>query len=494
MNTNPLAIPELLYRIGSFVTQWVYSERRYKLEFEPKHIIACINVCRLWRDTLTPLLWAVFDDNNVCLVVAPHLNSEKRLLIPVEILQAHQRHLRYARIQFEWPTDIFQPTHLQELVTDSKLLAARHDLLRSNPYLNRLYLDFGTEATYDKIKDTLEATSQLKTVTFNCLRFANANGGTLSGFFDSNSQLEKLAIFHIHGLERFDLCQPLQNLTRMLLIGTWISNEGLLDIFRHSPNLETLETSTYDCPVMDLSRVLRGHCQKLVSLWCIGQNRLDPDDVLALVQAVSHLVRFKSPCTSLTAEIIQALLAHASSLETVKLRVHGYVEDIVTTMGSILAAANLKALLVRRAPWLYSMEDGIFIQNLFQSHWSCQELEAFKMQGFLRSFTALESSGEDSDDTAIQRTRSENRAFMDDLMGEGWAWKAIKSKDELGTAFTTEAKSLLGVVSEWMQHMPRLCQVQVEDFMFCHKDRLPSHRRRDPWYIDVKDHAQLPIE
>ncbi|KAF9384903.1 hypothetical protein CPC16_008207 [Podila verticillata] len=438
MNTNPLAIPELLYRIGSFVTQWVYSERRYKLEFEPKHIIACINVCRLWRDTLTPLLWAVFDDNNVCLVVAPHLNSEKRLLIPVETLQAHQRHLRYARIQFEWPTDIFQPTHLQELVTDSKLLSVRHDLLRSNPHLNLLYLDFRTEVTYDKIKDILEATSQLKTVSFNCLRFANANSGTLSGFFDSNSQLEKLAIFHIHGLERFDLYQPLQNLTR--------------------------------------------------------QNQLDPDDVLELIQATSRLVRFKSPCTSLTTEIIQALLVHANSLETVKLRVHGYVEDILTTMGSILAAANLKALLLRRAPWLYSTKDEIFIQNLFQSHWSCQELEAFKMQGFLRSFTDLESSGENSDNTAIQRTRFENRAFMDDLVGEGWAWKAIKSRGELGTAFTAEAKFLLGVVSEWMKRMPRLCQVQVEDLMFCHKDKLPSRRRRDPWYIDVKDHAQLPIE
>jgi hypothetical protein len=83
---------------------------------------------------------------------------------------------------------------------------------------------------------------------------------------------------------------------------------------------------------------------------------------------------------------------------------------------------------------------------------------------------------------------------MDDLVGEGWTWKAINTKDELGTAITAVGKSLLGVVSEWMQQMPRLCQVQVEDFMFCHKDKLPSHRRREPWYIDVKDHTQLPIE
>lgn len=197
-------------------------------------------------------------------------------------------------MRFEWPTDVFQPTHLQELVTDSKLLSARHDLLRSNPHLKLLYVDFGSKVTYDKIKDIFEAISQLWTVAFDCLRFANVNGGTLSEFFVSNSQLEKLAIFHIHGLERFDLCQPLQNLTRVLLMGSWISNEGLLDIFRHSPNLETLEMSTYDCPVIDLSRVLQEHCRKLVSLWCISQTRLVPANVLALVQAASNLVRFKS--------------------------------------------------------------------------------------------------------------------------------------------------------------------------------------------------------
>ena len=207
---------------------------------------------------------------------------------------------------------------------------------------------------------------------FDCLHFANANGGTLSEFFVSNSQLEKLAIFHIHGLERFDLCQPLQDLTRVLLMGSWISNEGLLDIFRHSLILETIEISTYDCPVIDLSRVLQEHCRKLVSLWCIDQTRLAPANVLALVQAASNLVRFKSPWKILTTKITEALLAQANSLDTVKLRVQGYVEDTLTIMGPILAAANLKALLlVRRSPWLYSTKDEIFIQNMFRSHWSC---------------------------------------------------------------------------------------------------------------------------
>lgn len=82
--------------------------------------------------------------------------------------------------------------------------------------------------------------------------------------------------------------------------------------------------------------------------------------------------------------IIEALLAHANSLETVKLRVQGYVEDTLTIMGPILAAANLKALLlVRRSPWLCATRDEIFVQNMFRSQWSFQELEAFRIHGFL---------------------------------------------------------------------------------------------------------------
>ncbi|KAI9236970.1 MAG: hypothetical protein BYD32DRAFT_452065 [Podila humilis] len=84
--TNPLEIYEIIHRVGQFVPCWMPNNKRHhnRLYFHPRDLIACIMVCRLWRTSLTPLLWLVYDERQMSI----------GWRIPTEVLRAHNSHFR----------------------------------------------------------------------------------------------------------------------------------------------------------------------------------------------------------------------------------------------------------------------------------------------------------------------------------------------------------------------------------------------------------------
>lgn len=75
MRDSPVNLPELIYRIGRFVPLWKdMRPDHYQYSFDPKHLLACIQLNQTWRRTLTPLLWTVYDYNvGILGDVAPNL-------------------------------------------------------------------------------------------------------------------------------------------------------------------------------------------------------------------------------------------------------------------------------------------------------------------------------------------------------------------------------------------------------------------------------------
>ncbi|KAF9141610.1 hypothetical protein BGX30_004471 [Mortierella sp. GBA39] len=57
---HPLEIPEILALVGSFIHLWARNNPTLPslVRFEPKTLIACLQVSKVWHKTLLPILWA----------------------------------------------------------------------------------------------------------------------------------------------------------------------------------------------------------------------------------------------------------------------------------------------------------------------------------------------------------------------------------------------------------------------------------------------------
>src|SRR5690554_2641351 len=65
MSPHPLDLPEIIHRVGGFIPLWIrdYTSARSGRRFTPKDLVAAIRVNRTFHSTLTPLLWAIYDES-----------------------------------------------------------------------------------------------------------------------------------------------------------------------------------------------------------------------------------------------------------------------------------------------------------------------------------------------------------------------------------------------------------------------------------------------
>ncbi|KAG0019555.1 hypothetical protein BGZ82_000117 [Podila clonocystis] len=107
---HPLDIPELLSIIASFVSVWEVGEPRNnscssKL-FNPRDILACTLVNKLWRQEMLPHLWAVYSPDHMA-------------KIPVDIIFQNSIHFRHFDPKSETRHNGFVPTLRQLWQNDS---------------------------------------------------------------------------------------------------------------------------------------------------------------------------------------------------------------------------------------------------------------------------------------------------------------------------------------------------------------------------------------
>ncbi|KAF9430202.1 hypothetical protein BGZ94_007907 [Podila epigama] len=255
---HPLHLPEIISRVGWFIHLWDDDI------FEPDDLVACIQVNRTWRTILTPLLWRVFD-----------MSAYRDWDVPEEILQANAHHIRYLGVHRKslepcWTTRNLRALHCYTF-TNARLL---FDLALANPGLTEICWDFPLQYLENRERETLSTLESLTQLTvLHLKRWRDYNGRSsicLAKTLSNNPLLKTLILHDLRGVNYFDGCVPLLNLTHLVLDCDWNrSNPGLPSLVRYCPNLETLEYQPEeDCPIAELSLNLRECCPKLRHLYC----------------------------------------------------------------------------------------------------------------------------------------------------------------------------------------------------------------------------------
>ncbi|KAG0239837.1 hypothetical protein BGX31_002436 [Mortierella sp. GBA43] len=138
--TNPLHIPEVIALVGDHIRMW-YSIGHDRYGFKPHDMHSCILVSRLFRDTLTPVLWHTFDE-------------QAMLDVPIHLIE---KYMPYIRIYFNYGFRLDYPT--------SKRLLSTHLIWLSITPQYR-YLDPLEKCDIDFIR-TSSNMKRLEGVTFN---------------------------------------------------------------------------------------------------------------------------------------------------------------------------------------------------------------------------------------------------------------------------------------------------------------------------------------
>ncbi|KAF8926518.1 hypothetical protein BGZ52_005499 [Haplosporangium bisporale] len=120
-------LPEIVLRVGYYVPTFKPNVLGV-LDFEPADLIACIKVCRLWRITLTPLLWMFYDSDAM-----GYYN------IPNAILELRSVHFRYLALSYRHRQLPIRSTQLQKVVfRDYRHRQKSLKLLTRNPQIKEL--------------------------------------------------------------------------------------------------------------------------------------------------------------------------------------------------------------------------------------------------------------------------------------------------------------------------------------------------------------------
>ncbi|KAF9271131.1 hypothetical protein BGZ88_006790, partial [Linnemannia elongata] len=150
MNTHPLSLYEIVLAIGQFIPLWESVHLAYEDVWllKPKDLLAAISVNRLFRTTLTPLLWSVYVESAVkSLGNAYKCIGNAEYDIPVDIVQKNSSYIRFLDLSSYYTrfSRIDEPPELNCSLLQELHLSASVDsawakrLILANPELRVLH-------------------------------------------------------------------------------------------------------------------------------------------------------------------------------------------------------------------------------------------------------------------------------------------------------------------------------------------------------------------
>ncbi|GJJ74609.1 hypothetical protein EMPS_06967 [Entomortierella parvispora] len=227
--TSPLDFPEILLNIGLCIPLWSRDDPRLqvmkfrppfpkKFKMHPQDLVACTSVNRMWRCTLLPLLWAVYEDLEMKKWVPPTGPRKTRSWygslsfnnwdIPADILEAQSIHFKYVALYRPWPPGTLKATKIRDLTTTSDVLQANMDLLRSNPQLSVLNLKCCSGLDFDTRYPAFESVTSLKSLQMSYVIIRDPT--RFVRFLNNNYGLEELMLSRMEGLVVFEGCERLK--------------------------------------------------------------------------------------------------------------------------------------------------------------------------------------------------------------------------------------------------------------------------------------------
>ncbi|KAG0337861.1 hypothetical protein BG000_004871 [Podila horticola] len=476
---NPLELQELLYRVGWFVPLWVPRAcNSTDLDFCPSDLVACTKVNRLWRTTLTPILWRVYD-------------WYRNARVPLADLVLNVQHLRYVHLATPWDPDTL-PTRLQVLCLYSEAVASMR-LLYANPQLAQLAWNSGCCRDHDpNIQVALESLSRLQVFDLKYYHFSAPE--QLNRILANNLHLRQLTLYHIEGITNAFDYAPLENLTCLRLQVDWLRNPALAHLLRSCSSLEVLEyEAAIACPTFPLAHNLRECCPRLHTLCRIDYRLYDPGnlqedlcelEVVALIQAVAlgRMRVLEMSVLTLTDRICHVLVArHGQVLERIKLRCQRVNEANVRNVGRLLRACpRLVALDVSHvASWgavqgfpprdsLRLLDEG--------GPWGCENtLQEIRMLGFTPECTMVEGATDTREPIPRilglpERHLDEDKGILDLIVRHGWVCKAVPAVSmdiEVNLdSIPADLRFLRNVVFDHVVRWPQIRRVEVENLEY----------------------------
>ncbi|KAF9314482.1 hypothetical protein BG003_004137 [Podila horticola] len=380
---NPLELYEIIYRVGIFIQfyTWDRDDTRF-YRFTPKDLLSCIQVCHAWHAALVPLLWTVYSD----------MEMERRK-VPIETIVAHSQHIRF----FEYDNNVSRgpllPTNLRELRLNSvSSFESCADFILANPQLTALDWTLRLEHQTDPlqclvIQTALESLTQLQHLRLGNWRVYDPV--QFKGLLRKAPGLTELALVQMDGLGSLEGSQPMRHITRLYLQCLWSNmNPGLIDLLRLCPNLESLTFFNFnDCPMATITRNLREYCPRLTTIDTMATylDAHDPvpweeGDLLMILEATQHLVHCRVPMNALTIKICDAILAQASSLESIHLFIEQDNDATFRNANMILSScSNLKSFIMSSGMSGWSAKHS---PDILGQPWNLPVLETFEINGF----------------------------------------------------------------------------------------------------------------
>ncbi|KAF9906056.1 hypothetical protein EC991_001064 [Linnemannia zychae] len=446
MSTHPLEVPEILTRIGQYLPLWV--EHQDEDDFDHKDIAfchqtlwSCMQVSKLWHQTLLPILWYSYD-------------GFKMISLPQEVITRYSPYFR----NFRSPgchAGPFLSTHLVELTIYIQMmdppisLATQKDLIRANPRLR--YLEWhGPDTLTDLDKEDFTGLKCLRE-----LRLFHWNGGERRLAKVLGAVAESLCAFEvsrIKGVLPGDLSGSLQRQLDLVqdegidIYGesnttgtdfvTGVGNvaeearlvlpymEKLKVIFDKNPDYVELAQC---CPNLRrltvaglghgdtgrLSRCLRSHCQQLKGL-VLKDVLLPQEDAIELLRSclsAGGLVKIHLDVVGLEQDLISSILLHAATLE--HLTIASSAEDAVDLDGILRLMVECKNLKHLRFMLDTSVPDMDVLSSWSSQEWSCTGLERLGLEFNYCDFDDLddeEDDEEEDDENVDEDARYEDKA------------------------------------------------------------------------------------
>ncbi|KAG0332476.1 hypothetical protein BG000_009978 [Podila horticola] len=459
--THPLEIPEILIRIGSFIPLWIHyqdEDGNDVVEFTPNDLIAAIKVDRIWRNTLTLLLWAVYDDD-----------SPKQKSIPPATIEAYSHHLRYFSLIHLWSIPVLHSIHLRQLTIPAVALQSCPGLLIANPQLADLTLLY-----FYRLTDMVPAPDRLSQLTRLEIQQCELYGhdDPIIRFLQANSQLLSLSFTAVRLFDVpkdpgvWPLLPRLTHLTLDLELDSE-NNQPLLDLVRRCPRLESIAIAPYcgDEIIPTLTRNLRECCPALTSLRCVraaeavsaGKCMVDESTVLLLKEASSQLVQVELAVYAFEGEIPASLIQiHGRWLESVALYMYRGDEGTFRGAGMVLSACpNLAsfAMCFDDPPEEYRVSGAMFLDP-----WECPRLEWIKLDRCVSEWVD-DDQGEDK-----------GFALDDKLSEQGWVLKRAPKENGM-RIFVDRVRHFKDRVLERVVGLARMRDISIENYDYVRRAR-----------------------
>ncbi|KAG0281190.1 hypothetical protein BGZ96_001260 [Linnemannia gamsii] len=457
MATHPLEIPEILTRIGQYLPLCVEHDEDdlgdKVIAFDHQSLLSCIQVSKLWYQTLLPILWYSYD-------------GHKMSALPQEVISRHSPYFRNFRSPGRHAGP-FLSTHLVELtiyiqaMDPTISLATQKELIRSNPRLRYLEWHGPDRTTELEMEDFVglrclqelrlfhwdggdkRLARVLKAVsgtikTFEVSRITGVLPGDLSGALHRRldpimhpevQEEEYITSINKHNnrdtrhksnnnsavtLADPELISP--NQTDAPVTGNQAEEKRLVlpymekikvifdrnpdyaELAQCCPNLKRLTVAglghgdTYR-----LSRCLRYHCQKLKVL-VLKDVLLPQEDAIELLRSclsAGGLTKIHLDVVGFQQECISAILLHASTLE--QLTIASTEEDAVDLEGVLRIMVECSKLRHLRFMLDTAVPDIDVLEAWRAQEWACTGLEKLGIE-----FNYCEFGDEDNEEGDIE--------------------------------------------------------------------------------------------